>query len=286
MSSVNDTETDTDTDTDTYPSSDELESQMLNPPSFQVHRLAPARVLHASGIHCIIWGCDALEFAHRIPGGNTDCHLLIVDEHLVRAAELIISELGYVSTEPDPYFYEFASSNPAQPHAYPDSIRLGRYSTKDTPKYVLLTPMSYFYVDETWCSDSSRTTCLPQPEENSMLLYPTLPAYLDSLIATYLEPRHGRHEWLETNLGVDIAYLAYSRLKKKDQTGHGMISEAEEQVILGVRRENQPFLRRMIVRCIQGGWPQYQKERRMILSNLYSVGGCSCQRCTETVMTG
>lgn len=100
-----------------------------------------------------------------------------------------------------------------------------------------------------------RTTpehCLSRSlKKNRMLRFPTLFAYLDTLITTYLEPRYGRHIWLEACLLVGMSSLIWSPLKREDRTGMGMISDAAEQVLRGVKKENQLFLRRKIVFCFE-----------------------------------
>lgn len=269
--------------------SESTEFKPLRNHDYQIHRLAPARAISAAGIDCIVWGHDALEFAHRVPASEVDCHLLVDDEFLPISAELLAT-LGYSPTEPDPQLLDHACWNPARPHAYPDSIRLrhrvavNSYTDPVVARTVLLTPMSFYHVQKSWCTDPSRTLSLPHPGANRLLRYPTLFAYLDSLIATYLEPKHGRHRWWEFSLRADIESLVWSSLKKQDCSGIGKMSEAEERVLLGVRKENQLFVKRKLVFCIDGCWEQWQKERRMVLSERYEVGGCSCRRCAETEM--
>lgn len=51
---------------------------------------------------------------------------------------------------------------------------------------------------------------------------------------------------------VEISSLVGSRIRKKDRTGLGMMSYAEEVVLLGVSQENQLFLKRKVVRCLEG----------------------------------
>lgn len=256
---------------------------------FQICRLASARTLVMNRINCIVWGRDALEFAHGAESSLTDCHLLVDDQQLHDAAELLIHSLGYVHTEPDPTWFEIDYFNPAHPHPHPDSVRLRHMSAinplhDEVVKYVLLTPMSYFHVDRTWYTCNSKTMSLANPEVNRALRFPTLHGYLDALIATYLEPRHGRHKWLAENLLVEITTLRVSWLGKKDDTGVGVMSKADQGILVGVRKENQPFLKRVMVRCRDGCWLQHQKERRMILTGMYSLGGCSCIRCAETTI--
>lgn len=84
------------------------------------------------------------------------------------------------------------------------------------------------------------------------------------------------------SLSVDIEELLECGVPKKDRSGIGRISEAGEAVLGGVRRENRLFLKRTLVRCREGSWLEWQKERRMVLSGQYEVRGCSCGRCTET----
>lgn len=257
-------------------------------PRFQIRRLTPARLLHDHGIQCIVWGRDALDFAFGIRSYISDCHLLIPDDPPPDAADLLIAELGYQHTAPDlDWIEDPCCCGPGRPHAYPTSIRLEYDHGIDqdrrqhaVPGFVLLTKMSDFHLN-----DRSRTLSLPRPQLNRMLRYPTLPTYLDSLVATILEPRYGRHESLESHLQVNISALIASQLRQKDRTGIGMISQREEQVLAWAREGDQPFVRRQIVGCVDGSWGQHQEERGMILTKMYSVAGCGCTRCTEPKRT-
>ncbi|KAL0639485.1 hypothetical protein Q9L58_001514 [Maublancomyces gigas] len=71
-----DSDWDSDSDSIEYP----------NPPShtYQLRRLAPARAILASGIACIVWGCDALEFAHRLGSDRAAWHSKGGHDMLVR----------------------------------------------------------------------------------------------------------------------------------------------------------------------------------------------------------
>lgn len=116
-----------------------------------------------------------------------------------------------------------------------------------------------------------------------MLRFPTWSGYLNSLIETYLEPRYPRNRDLEINLEIAIESLIWSKVKKRNRTGFGEMSEEEEEVLVGVRKENKLFVKRQLVYCIAGCWEQWQNERRRILTGEYEIGGCSCTRCAETV---
>lgn len=215
---------------------------------FQIQQTTPARALATSGIDLIVWGRDALEFAHRITPEELHCHLLVADQSLLASAQLL-GVLGYSPTAADPEQLAFVNCSPDQPDACQDSIRLRHCSLvkgymDPKPDVVLLTPMSFYHVESSWCRDGSKTLSLAQPEGNRMLRFPTWSAYLDSLIATYLEPRHARNRVLEWNLRIDIHALIWSKLKKKDRSGVGKMSEAEEEVLRAVRKENQLFVKR------------------------------------------
>lgn len=150
------------------------------------------------------------------------------------------------------------------------------------PHLVLLTPMSYCHVDRSWCKDSSKTLTLAQTEVNRILRFPTWSGYLDSLIATYLEPRHPRNRCLESELRTAMASLMWAKLKKTDRSGFGKLAEAEELVLVSVRKENQLFVKGQLVFCIAGCGEQWRNERRRILTGEYEVRGYLCTRCAET----
>ncbi|KAL0634214.1 hypothetical protein Q9L58_006890 [Maublancomyces gigas] len=269
---------DDDCDSCTTYDSDASEFRYSASQDMQIERLTPARTLAAAGIDIIVWGRDALSIADNIAPDELHCHLLVEDKALFGSMHLL-RLLGYCSTLLDPVW-------PKQ-EAYPDSIRLRHGSLKEgwmnpSPHLVLLTPMSYYHVDRSWCRNPLLTISLAQPEDNKMLRFPTWCAYLDSLITTYLEPRHGRNWRLEGSLRINIAALVWSKVRKKDRTGFGQMSEAEEEVLLSVSKENQPFVKRVLVVCIEGCWEQWRNERRRILTGEYEVRGCSCRRCAET----
>lgn len=253
---------------------------------FQIQQMTPARALWTSGIDCIVWGRDALEFAHSIAPEELHCHILVADNSLLASAQLLGLQ-GYCATAADSERLASENFSADQPDAYPDSIRLRhRFLMKGwmdpIPNVVVLTPMSYYHVESSWCRDTSKTLSLARPECNRMLRFPTWSAYLDSLIATYLEPRHARNWAMEWNLRIDIQALIWARLKKKDRSGVGNMSEAEEDLLREVRKENQLFVKRQLVFCISGCWEQWRNERRRVLTGEYELGGCSCKRCAET----
>lgn len=69
-----------------------------DPPShsYQLRSLAPARAISHSGIACIVWGRDALEFAHHIGPTYIDCDLLVEDDRISEAGILLVLKLEYI----------------------------------------------------------------------------------------------------------------------------------------------------------------------------------------------
>lgn len=55
--------------------SDASEFRHLACPDFQIRRMTAARILSEAEIDCIVWGRDALEFAHCIAPGTLYYHL-------------------------------------------------------------------------------------------------------------------------------------------------------------------------------------------------------------------
>lgn len=147
-------------------------------------------------------------------------------------------------------------------------------------KFVLLTLLSPFHVNVRGQFQNHESAGAAR---ESAMRYPTLLRSMDSLIATYFAPYHGRHQRLGHGPLVEIVSLVRSRLQKNDRRWVGL-SKGEEAVLLGVGRENQHLLKRKIVRCLEGCRLQWQKERRMIFSTTHLVEGCSCKRCHETTM--
>lgn len=139
---------------------------------------------------------------------------LIPDELLSIASAILIADLKYHYTASDPGLLEHTCvSGPSGPHPYPTSIRL-EYDhginqdrrQHPVPGFVLLTKMSDFHLNK-----MSSTISLPRPHLNRMLRYPTLTTYLDSLVATILDPRHGHHEficrWAKANRNARMCVL-------------------------------------------------------------------------------
>lgn len=149
--------------------SDASEFRHLACPDFQIRRMTPACILSEAGIECIVWGCDALEFAHCIAPRTPYCHLLVEDRSLFESERIF--ELAEYLTGLDPEPLAFANFFADAQDAYPDSIHLHHRSpTKrwadPTPHWVLLTPMSNYHVGRSWCSDGSKTLTLAHPEVN------------------------------------------------------------------------------------------------------------------------
>lgn len=129
--------------------SDASEFRHMACPDFQIRRMTAARILSEAEIDCIVWGRDALEFAHCITPETLYCHLLVEDGSLFESARIL--ELAGYSTEPDPERLASSNFSAAAQDVYPDSIYLHHRSLMKgwmdpTPHFVLLTPMSYYHV--------------------------------------------------------------------------------------------------------------------------------------------
>lgn len=91
---------------------------------------------------------------------------------------------------------------------------------------VVFTPIGYYYVDSSWCNGSSKTLRLATCR---------LTEWIPRLAIRHYDTWD--RLW-ECNLGINTHSLIWSKLKQKDQSGVGMMSQAEEVVILAVRKVN------------------------------------------------
>lgn len=104
--------------------------------------------------------------------------------------------------------------DPNRPSCFPSSVALEittpeaeRDPYQDTPSNIFIHPESYFHMD---VRDHSLSLSLspPLPSAYSAIRFPTLTAFLDTLISTLLDPPLGyRHGLLSLELMCYVAYF-------------------------------------------------------------------------------
>ena len=141
----------------------------------------------------MVWGEDALAFKFFVLTNLFDLHLVVSDDDLQFASATIQNSLPYqVFTGIHKWYFESILLDPSQPKAFPRSLCLELTTPRnersvDDPEMVFIHPQSQFYFN---IHDRSCSVSLPPFPEN--IRFPTRIAFLDSLIATYLDPPTGR----------------------------------------------------------------------------------------------
>ena len=210
----------------------------------QENRLKYARALSNANIECLIWGEDALAFAHFVPTCLDTLQLLVADQDLYAASTQITKHFdcrlfsGFNS-----HHAELIVLDPSQPKAFPHSVCLETTivacnRTPDDPDFIFIHPQSQFHFN---IQDKSRSLSLAPFPDN--IRFPTLTAFLDSMIATYLDPPSGRiHSKVQNPLKVWISYLlTYTLRNRPSVLPNGDLEPEHEEVLRSLRPENRPF---------------------------------------------
>lgn len=236
----------------------------------QHRRIAPARAVADAGISCVIWAEDAMSFAYFVPTGLFALQILVPDELVEKAAIAISTALSYHRAPPDPDFleYTFYCREGTDPHPFSDAPYLllsdPQDSSKDDPQSVIVHPQSYFHFV---LEDPTRTISLvpPLPTANAALQFPTLPAFLDALIDTRLDPTIGyRHRRLDGILMTYISYLTLYTFRGPGVDGHGCLLPHPKFILNCLKPENRPFLEHVLLSHFAHlkSWMEYARERR------------------------
>ncbi|KAF8970545.1 hypothetical protein BDZ97DRAFT_49398 [Flammula alnicola] len=238
----------------------------------QEERLASARVLSHANIRSLVWGEDALAFIYFVPTCLFDLQLIVADQDLQVASTVISDSLPYnVFAGLDETHAESIFIDRSRPSSFPHSICLKREALQDEhsvedPIKILVHPQSQFHctVDDYTCSVSLR----PFPDDIRFL---TRTAFLDSMIATYLDPPTGQqHSKMTGMLKVWMEYLVTYTLRNKPAVlPDGTLEREHEEVLRSLRPENQPFFEEFI-RPRNGPriWIDHVKRRREVLEKL------------------
>ncbi|KAF8149942.1 hypothetical protein B0H34DRAFT_731808 [Crassisporium funariophilum] len=189
-------------------------------PKEEHDRLVALRQLTAHGIPCILWGEDALSFAHSVPTLLFDQQILVPDE-LLDAAAIILEEGKYKRTStPNRKYIEHHSPHKGA-YAFPRSIRLlhpdipdeDPYKFWPIPQHILLLPQSYYGLD---ARSASRFQSLVPPldSSNAGILVPKYNTFLEGLVEFIMNPPTGQWQGAsKLTHETFIGYLTLYRVK-------------------------------------------------------------------------
>ncbi|KAL6305553.1 hypothetical protein BKA93DRAFT_914178 [Sparassis latifolia] len=177
-------------------------------------------------------------------------------------------------TEPDSSWLDYRFVDASEPSCFPWSAFLQHTSpqerAEDDPAKIFVHPQSYFSFD---IRDPSLSVSLvpPLPAHNASIRFPILAAFLDSMIATQLEPPIGYRHWRFTQrLKVYIGYLmTYSPAFRADPRvlPNGELEPGHAKVMNSLKAENRHYLD-MALRGTSKGWLPEVQERRAILEKI------------------
>ncbi|KAH9924108.1 hypothetical protein B0H21DRAFT_153401 [Amylocystis lapponica] len=238
-------------------------------------RLRPARAVTDANIPCLVWAEDALAFVHCVPTVLFAFQLIVPDEHVQAAATAITSHLPYQQmTDPHPHWLDYKHMDAAEPSCFPSSVLLQHTSPADRVEYdpedIYVHPQSYFSFD---VRDPSLSVSLvpPLPPRNASIRFPTLVAFMDSLIATQLDPPLGfRHLKFSQRLKVYFGYLMlYSPVlhAMPRELFNGELEPGHAKVMDSLKAENRHFFY-TFARVITKGWDDEVQERRTTLEKM------------------
>ena len=149
-------------------------------------RLGAARVLVNVGIRYLVHFEDALAFIHFVPTVLFGLHFVVADQDADRAANAITNALPYhVHTGVVEQYCESILRDPAQTRMYTTSTYLWRSVPPVNGESMLLFvhPQTRFNID---VGDYTRS--VPLPPFPDSIRFPTLAAFLDSIIEDHLNP--------------------------------------------------------------------------------------------------
>ncbi|KAF8056569.1 hypothetical protein FPV67DRAFT_1677948 [Lyophyllum atratum] len=208
-------------------------------------RLKAASALSRANIKSLVWGEDALAFIHFVPANLHDLQLVVADHELGLASAKIIKSLPYevFTGTLDRNYLEVLYFDPDQPSMYANSVHLklttpAAERAEDDPEMIFIHPQSQYHLD---IHDDSRSVSLPPFPEN--IRFPTRTVFLDSIIATLLDPPSGRvHTKLNSTLRTWMGYLFLYTLRNEPAVlPTGDLEPELAQVLQSLRPENRPY---------------------------------------------
>ncbi|KJA28553.1 hypothetical protein HYPSUDRAFT_712661 [Hypholoma sublateritium FD-334 SS-4] len=209
----------------------------------QKQRLEAACALSNAGIPCMVHLEDALAFIHFVPTGLFALNLVVADQDVDRASNIITGALPYdVHTGVIEHYCESILLDPAQTRVYTTSTYLPRSvpAVMDEPMLIIVHPQSRFNFN---VADHARSVPLP-PFPNS-IRFPTLAALIDSLIENYLNPSPVGYAPHKESLDFRV-YMSYILLYTLRHQGPAVLPNGDlhpncVEVMQSLRPENRSY---------------------------------------------
>lgn len=247
-------------------------------PAHQHARIAIARVLTEHGIDNVVWAEDALAIIHNTPTGLFTLQLLVRDNQVALASEVISRYLPYNDGGRDPDWFDFrlVKHRNGDSYCYPKSKCLVRRNASELdsmewspdPKNVHIHPQSFFHFD----MDSPRSIVKGSdisdlPPSDANVRFPTRGAFADALIESLLYHPSGDYNFkLHTRLQTFLAYLTlYSLKEEMHVTNTGDLTENSTELLLEVSEENRPFLESKLRMKKGMNVDEYREKREAIV---------------------
>ncbi|KAF4612224.1 hypothetical protein D9613_004233 [Agrocybe pediades] len=202
-------------------------------------RLLPARTLSEAGIPCMIYGEDALAFAHLVPTMQFGLHLVVADSNKDLAAAVLVRTFHLKPyTGGQEHYHESIFADANLPLVYPSSVHLEATPATpfDDPRMIVVHPESFFNLS---VNDYSRSKYLPPFPDN--IRFPTLTAFLDSLYDTIVDPSSGhRSETGNEKYITWVDYLFAYTIREPFVLPSGDLEPRVAELESSLRPENQP----------------------------------------------
>ena len=239
----------------------------------QAIRLKAAFALSTARIKSLVWGEDALAFIHFVPTNLTALHLVVADQDVHLASTKVTNSLPYeVFTGIHERYVEYIGMYPDQPRIFPYSVYLQPTTPLnerdvDDPEMIFVHPQSQFHLNVH--DDSGSLSLLPFPDN---IRFPTRTAFLDSMIATILDPPSGR---VSSKLGRSfkswISYFFTYTLRNTPRVlPTGDLEPEHAEVLSSLRPENRPYFDDF-TRGPSVPWREHVLRRKEILEKLGCV---------------
>ncbi|KAF9550180.1 hypothetical protein CPC08DRAFT_674909 [Agrocybe pediades] len=205
---------------------------------WQESRLLAARKLSEAGIPCMIYGEDALAYAHFVPTYQFGLHIVVADSNKDLAAAVIARTLHFKPyTGGREHYHESIFADASLPLVYPYSVHLEitPASPVDGPHMILVHPQSFFNLA---VDDYSRSISLPPFPDN--IRFPTLTAFLDSLYDTIVDPSSGHRSQTGTrDHNTWVSYLFDYTIRRPFFLPNGDLKPEIVELKSSLRPENQ-----------------------------------------------
>jgi hypothetical protein len=258
--------------------------------TLQHGRLHPARALVKADIPFVVWGADVLNFAPSVR--LFGFHVLVPDERVDAAVKVLLDHLPCrIMDAPPEAWTEWKMIDISRPPCFPNSpwLEMTSRTSMDEPATIVVHPQSWFAFDvrDLTCSG---TLSPPPCAEDANIRVPTLPALLDSLVTTILDPPLGyRHCRFTDKMNCWIAYLFENMpelrmrrgaQKRRVEPRHKAVVDAMKEVgsIYPFRgfcanfllKENRSYFM-VFMRGEMPDWSPEVYERREVLRKMGSV---------------